>query len=191
MRYHRDRGGAEWVDGAEPKSFGELLRRFRIQAGLTQEDLAERAGLSARGVQDLERGLRRSPYPATTRRLAEALELGDTERTVLFSAIDRTLTNRPRAERDSAGRLIPRRRTGASQPVEVVLCYAAHDRPVVDCLAAGLWSAGLVPRVDSALPASDAGAAGQLTGAQTVCLVFLGAAEAGAYDLASLMRPRM
>jgi DNA-binding XRE family transcriptional regulator len=50
-----------------------LLRRYRIEAGLTQEDLAERAGLSARRVPDLERGLRRSPYPATTRRLAEAL----------------------------------------------------------------------------------------------------------------------
>jgi WD40 repeat protein/transcriptional regulator with XRE-family HTH domain len=174
------------VDGAEPNSFGELLRWFRIQAGLTQEDLAERAGLSARGVQDLERGLRRSPYPATTRRLAEALELGDTERTVLFSAVGKTLTNRRRAERDTAGRLVPHRRTGASQPVEVVLCYAPHDRPVVDCLAAGLWSAGLVPRVDSALPVSNAGAAEQLARGQTVCLVFVGAAEDGAYDLASL-----
>src|SRR5262245_66151089 len=65
--------GCRVVDGAEPSYFGELLRRFRIESGLTQEDLAERAGLSARGVQDLERGVRRSPYPATTRPLAGAL----------------------------------------------------------------------------------------------------------------------
>src|SRR5262245_42597577 len=88
----RPRGGRV-VDGAEPSSFGEVLRRVRFEAGLTQEDLAERAGLSARGVQDLERGLRRSPYPATTRRLAEALGLGDTERAVLFGAVDRKLTD--------------------------------------------------------------------------------------------------
>jgi predicted ATPase/DNA-binding XRE family transcriptional regulator len=73
---------------AEPSSFGELLRRYRTAAGLTQEQLAERAGLSARGVQDLERGLRRSPYPDTTRRLAEALGLADHERAQLLAAVD-------------------------------------------------------------------------------------------------------
>ena len=29
--------------------FGGLLRRYRLAAGLTQEELAERSGLSARG----------------------------------------------------------------------------------------------------------------------------------------------
>jgi len=168
--------GCRGVDGAEPRSFGELLRRFRIEAGLTQEDLAERAGLSARGVQDLERGLRRSPYPATTRRLAEALELRDTERALLFGAVDRKLE----------GRRTPHPRTGAIQPVEVVLCHAARDRPVVERLAAGLWSAGLVPRVDSGLLAAE-----QHMRGQTVYVVFLGATEVGAYDLASLgLTPR-
>ena len=53
--------------------FGESLRRYRIAAGLTQEELAERAGLSTRGIQDLERGARQSPRQATLRRLAAAL----------------------------------------------------------------------------------------------------------------------
>src|SRR5262249_19098372 len=66
-------------------SFGDLLRRYRTAAGLTQEALAERAGLSARGVQDLERGLRRSPHPDTTRRLADALGSGDAERAELLA----------------------------------------------------------------------------------------------------------
>ena len=35
-----------------------LLRRYREAAGLTQETLAQRAGLSARGISDLERGAR-------------------------------------------------------------------------------------------------------------------------------------
>jgi transcriptional regulator with XRE-family HTH domain len=37
-------------------SFGELLRDHRRAAGLTQEELAERAGLSARSISELERG---------------------------------------------------------------------------------------------------------------------------------------
>ena len=57
-------------------TFGALLRRHRRAAGLTQEGLAERAGLSARGVQDLERGLRAAPRAETVRLLAEALGAG-------------------------------------------------------------------------------------------------------------------
>ena len=36
-------------------SFGELLRQRRLAAGLTQEALAERAGVSAKAISDLER----------------------------------------------------------------------------------------------------------------------------------------
>ena len=61
-------------------TFGELLRRARQAAGLTQEVLAERAGLSVRGIADLERGARRAPYPDTVRRLAEALHLAAPDR---------------------------------------------------------------------------------------------------------------
>jgi transcriptional regulator with XRE-family HTH domain len=58
----------------QPK-FGDLLRRHRLGAGLTQEELAERAGLSARAITDLERGVRRFPYFDTVARLADALGL--------------------------------------------------------------------------------------------------------------------
>ena len=48
-------------DGPVPEhpalSFGELLRRLRDDAGLTQEELAEAASLSPRSVSDLERGV--------------------------------------------------------------------------------------------------------------------------------------
>lgn len=65
----------EAIDGlaAGGASFGARLRRARLAAGLTQEELAERAGLSARGIQDLERGLRATPQRETVRRLAAAL----------------------------------------------------------------------------------------------------------------------
>src|SRR5919206_2140351 len=53
----------------------EVLRRYRVAARLTQEELAERAGLSVRGLSDLERGARTRPRPHTVRQLATALAL--------------------------------------------------------------------------------------------------------------------
>jgi predicted ATPase/DNA-binding XRE family transcriptional regulator len=67
-------------------TFGTLLRQLRLAAGLTQEGLAERAGLSARGVQDLERGVRTAPRAETLRMLAEALGLPPEARAVLIAA---------------------------------------------------------------------------------------------------------
>src|SRR3712207_3773729 len=58
-----------------------------MAAGLTQEELAERAGLTARGISDLERGQRRRPYPHTVRSLADALELPENERSSLLAAV--------------------------------------------------------------------------------------------------------
>ena len=55
--------------------FGEHLRRLRVAAGLSQEALAERAGLSVQAVGALETGKRRRPYPNTVSALADALGL--------------------------------------------------------------------------------------------------------------------
>ena len=59
--------------------FGTLLRGFRLTAGLSQEALAERAGLSAHGVSALERGYRRTPQRGTLALLADALALSDAQ----------------------------------------------------------------------------------------------------------------
>jgi transcriptional regulator with XRE-family HTH domain len=69
-----------------------LLRQYRIAAGLSQEALAERAKLSTRAVSDLERGVRRLPYRATVAQLADALQLGEDARRLLFQAASRTHT---------------------------------------------------------------------------------------------------
>ncbi len=69
-------------DGA----FGARLRRAREAAGLAQEELAERAGLSVNTVGGLERGEHRHPHPATVRSLADALGLDDAERAALSAA---------------------------------------------------------------------------------------------------------
>src|SRR6266536_1007163 len=68
---------------ADRADFGELLRQHRRAAGLTQEALAERTGLSVHGLSDLERGARQRPHPSTTRRLAQALGLSDAERAAI------------------------------------------------------------------------------------------------------------
>jgi len=59
-----------------PTRFGDLLRHWRRAAGLTQEELAERAGMSLRGVSDLERGVNRRARRETVQMLADALQLG-------------------------------------------------------------------------------------------------------------------
>ena len=69
--------------------FGAQLRRLREAASLTQEELAARAGLTAKGISDLERGARQRPYPHTVRSLADALELSEDERAALFAAVPR------------------------------------------------------------------------------------------------------
>ena len=54
-------------------SFAGLLRQLRLEAKLTQEELAEAAGLSRRAVSDLERGINRTARKDTATLLAGAL----------------------------------------------------------------------------------------------------------------------
>jgi predicted ATPase/DNA-binding XRE family transcriptional regulator len=87
-------------DGRESGSsdFGTLLRRYRIAAGLSQEELAERARLSFHGISALERGYRRSPLPDTLALLADALALDDEQRAALETAAARSTLPRRRSE---------------------------------------------------------------------------------------------
>jgi tetratricopeptide (TPR) repeat protein/transcriptional regulator with XRE-family HTH domain len=70
------------------ESFAGLLRRLRAEAGLTQEELAEAAGLGGRTVSDLERGVALTARRETARLLADALGLEGTAR-VSFEAAAR------------------------------------------------------------------------------------------------------
>ncbi len=74
-------------------AFARRLRDFRTAAGLTQEELAGRAGLSPNAIGALERGQRRRPYPHTVRALADGLGLGEEERASLLA----TVPGRPEA----------------------------------------------------------------------------------------------
>jgi len=72
---------------AEPApTFAGLLRRLRTEARLTQEELAEAAGLSPRSVSDLERGINRTARKASAVMLADALGLTGQVRTLFVAA---------------------------------------------------------------------------------------------------------
>jgi predicted ATPase/transcriptional regulator with XRE-family HTH domain len=70
----------------EPSSFGALLKRYRLTAGLSQEGLAARASLSARTISDLERGIHGIPHADTLTLLTGALSLSAQEHALLLGA---------------------------------------------------------------------------------------------------------
>ncbi len=63
-----------------------MLRRLRINAGLTQERLAEVSAISANGVAALEAGRRKSPRLTTVALLCDALQLPPDQRAALIAA---------------------------------------------------------------------------------------------------------
>ncbi|HEY8285659.1 MAG TPA: TIR domain-containing protein, partial [Chloroflexota bacterium] len=126
------------MEATDSPAFADLLRRHRNAAGLTQEELAERAGLSPRGVLYLERG-GRQPYRDTVRRLVEALSLAEEERAALVQA-----ARRPRpADSLSPTDVTPdddQELTGRSW---VYVAHAQHDGALVQRLCADLREQGI------------------------------------------------
>ena len=87
--------------------FGGLLRRYRVAAGLTQEELAERAGVSTRGISDLERGAHGLPRKDTLQLLLDALALSPTDRAALVATARRPATTGARRVRGADRRGLP------------------------------------------------------------------------------------
>lgn len=69
------------------RSLGHLLRQLRLERGLTQEQLSRKAGLSGRGVSDIERQVIGTPQRATLEKLADALELTGPERATFLNSV--------------------------------------------------------------------------------------------------------
>src|SRR5215469_13378574 len=82
---------------------GQLLQRYRVLAGLTQEELAERAGYSGNYIGKLEQDQRELPAAAADR-LAEVLGLADQDRAMLRAARERRQGGRELPARFLAGR---------------------------------------------------------------------------------------
>jgi predicted ATPase/transcriptional regulator with XRE-family HTH domain len=115
--------------------FGGLLRRYRVAAGLTQEELAERAGISTRGVSDLERGAHGLPRKDTLQLLLDALDLTATDRTTLVAAARRPATTRARRERSDRYPGLPVPLTPLIGREQAVVMVAAHlTEPVIRLL---------------------------------------------------------
>jgi transcriptional regulator with XRE-family HTH domain len=74
------------VDEQPGFSFAGLLWQLRAEAKLTQEELAEAAGLSPRSVSDLERGVNRTARKDTALLLADALNLAGPVRELFVAA---------------------------------------------------------------------------------------------------------
>ncbi len=79
------------METVQPTMFADLLRRYRLAAGLTQEELAARARVSRKAVSALECGARVSPRRDTVRLLADGLGLPLEERAALAAVA----TSRP------------------------------------------------------------------------------------------------
>lgn len=120
------------MDTAVAPSFGALLKSYRIRAGMSQELLAQRAGLSVETISSLERGARRNPYRDTIALLATALAASEAERTRLESAASRPAVRRgPAVVRASLQSV-----SGPSGNVPVALTSFVGREPEVAAAAA-------------------------------------------------------
>src|ERR1700760_1845222 len=79
-------GGMATMTEQSALEFAGLLRQLRAEAKLTQEELADAAGLSPRSVSDLERGISRTARKDTAMLLADALGLAEPARALFVAA---------------------------------------------------------------------------------------------------------
>lgn len=94
--------------------FGELLRQLREKAALTQEELAERAGVGARQIRRLETGESTNPQVQTVRRLADALKADPADRARLLALADGTVPDSSGAKGNHAESAFERRLADAA-----------------------------------------------------------------------------
>lgn len=91
--------------------FATLLHRYRKAAGLTQEKLAAKAGVSLAAIGALERGVRRFPRTETVTALGYAMGLTADERKAFAESARRPAVARPAGDRpapESAAPPVPR-----------------------------------------------------------------------------------
>lgn len=103
--------------------FGELLREHRRAAGLTQEQLAERAGVSPRSISELERGGSHVPRRDTVALVARALALPVEARAALDAlAMERRKTVRARTQTQRAASVLSAAVPGHGLPRLLTSC---------------------------------------------------------------------
>jgi predicted ATPase/DNA-binding XRE family transcriptional regulator len=115
---------------ADKTRFGALLKHYRQAAGLSQEALADKAGLSVRAISDLERGVNRAPRYATLELLAGALPLSTQQQDFLKAAA------RPEGFAP-AGADVPWRQAGIPSPPTPLVGRETDRLQALDLIRAG------------------------------------------------------
>ncbi|SNY25875.1 BTAD domain-containing putative transcriptional regulator [Paractinoplanes atraurantiacus] len=142
---------------------GSTLRRLRGRAGLTQDELAQRSGISVRAVRDIESGRVRQPRPSSLDRLASVLGLSELERRQLdaivverglrigvlgpitASRLGIAVPPGPQAQRTLLGLLALRRNAFVAQDEVVDVLWGG--RPPKSCLSQVQAMAGRLRRI--------------------------------------------
>ncbi|HEX8036259.1 MAG TPA: AAA family ATPase [Ktedonobacterales bacterium] len=142
-------------------TFGTLLRRHRRAAGLTQEELAERAELSVEAVSALERGISRAPHRDTIELLIRALRLSDHDRAV-FESVARKReedgnTPAPSTAADASPGGAPAACVGRARELALIDRHLVGEGPPVLLLAGE-------PGIGKSRLLREAGARGRATG---------------------------
>jgi predicted ATPase/transcriptional regulator with XRE-family HTH domain len=160
------------MDAVSGLTRGERVRRLRRDAGLSQEELAARAGISLRSVSNLERDAPHAPRRETLRLVAEALGVSGVERERLLdaaparpppppprSAVPHNLPASPnpligrgsevatvrRAMRRTGARLVTLLGPGGVGKTRLAVAVAGEARPA---FPDGAWFADLTPIAD-------------------------------------------
>ncbi|WP_090101088.1 ATP-binding protein [Lentzea jiangxiensis] len=125
------------------ETFGELLRAYRVEAGMTQQALAEKARLSEQAVGALERGDRRYPQAVTVDRLVGVLGLTGPQREQFERAASRKGT--PRRPTRSTPRQLPAdvpHFTGRSEQADLVMEVLRDPAAVAVLSVTGMGGVG-------------------------------------------------
>jgi len=125
------------MPGPDAVTFAALLKRQRLAAGLTQEALADRAGLSAKAVSDLERDPARTPRLGTVTLLADALGAGPEERAQLLAAARPAQPTGPGATAGVAAGAAGTARRAMPRPLTPLIGRAGVAAAVVKLLRRG------------------------------------------------------
>ena len=99
-------------------SFGELLHRLRLSAGLTQEELAVAAGVSSRQSSDIERGLNRTAHRDTAQRLALALGLAGAATQIVAVARGHSAWAAGQGAEEAGGGILEKLASAEPKPVQ-------------------------------------------------------------------------
>ncbi len=135
-------------------AFGDLLREHRLEANISQEQLAEIARLSVAAIGALERGVRRAPYRRNVTSLIKALKLNEDQGAELEAAALRARRRSAPAPTEE-GQRFPSRRTkfvGRDEDIRKITGLLSHFRIVTVTGSGGIGKTRVALEVASRAP---------------------------------------